>query len=107
MRRWQSKFALHFDPLGLDSDLQRDVEVLYLARGDGEVRRVEVREALGEDIDLVLAGRQALDLVVAVLVHFAVTGFLLAFIWRRMDQKEKPDPVAETRFDDARSAMSR
>ena len=46
-------------------------------------------------------------LVVAVLVHFAVTGFLLAFIWRRMDQKEKPDPVAETRFDDARSAMSR
>jgi hypothetical protein len=56
------------DLLRLHGDGQFDVELLGLAGFDGEVLGVVLGEALGDNTDVVLARRETLDLITALLV---------------------------------------
>jgi membrane protein implicated in regulation of membrane protease activity len=51
---------------------------------------------------IALATGQWWVLAAAVLLHFAGTAFVLTFIWKRMDEQDKPDPLTEARLEDAR-----
>lgn len=45
-------------------------------------------------------------LAIAVLIHFATTAFVLAFLSRRMSQQDKPDPITEARIEAGRGARA-
>jgi membrane protein implicated in regulation of membrane protease activity len=45
-------------------------------------------------------------LAIAMLIHFAATAFVITFLWRRMAQQDKPDPVTEARIEAGRGARA-